>query len=401
MVKIKNELMNAIKSEDYNQIQTLIRNNCGTTITISKIEELAKTLKCEPLKQALTSCKKMQELKGTKIEENELLEIALFIETKLKAHIDKKKYYLKSDKTGLSRTIEYDPKTKLTFIHLKCHNGAKKLGTGFFKTVTKSIQYDHNKPEIVAHAEQKGTAHQEVKALKKAKGISGVIQAKSITLHKEKTTGDKKVSMVFKMYKPGALNESVIRKLSFNEKLKIAHDLLTGMKGLHEKGLVHRDLKPGNVFIDKDKNHVKAVVSDLGHGCKHKEAKGKIPNATTSYSPPEAFNANLHKIDYKKSDIFSLGVILFELLFEKQPEWMKNNLVHDTLKAKDQAQKKTVKKKFVEQIKLVQDDLKKKIAEKEAKSRKALFMEVISDMLEARASKRLSADNLLQKFKVI
>ena len=401
MVKVKSEFKAAIKNADYDQIQTLIHKNCGKKITVSKIEKLAQTLKCEPLEQAVASCKKMQALKDTKVEENELLEIAFFIETKLKSHIDKKDYYLKSDKTGLSRTIEYDPKTKLTFIHLKCHNGAEKLGKGYFKTVTKSIQYDRNKPELVAHAEQKGSADQEVQALKKTKDIKGVIQAKSITSHKEKATGDKKVSMVFKMYNPGALNAAVIKKLSFNEKLKIAHDLLTGMKGLHEKGLVHRDLKPGNVFVDKDKNHIKAVVSDLGHGCKHKEAKGKILNATKRYSPPQAFNANLDKIDYKKSDIFSLGIVFFEILFEKQPEWMKNNLLQDTLKENDPAKKKVVKKQFIEQIQLLQGDLKKKIAEKDAGSKKALFMEIISDMLEASASKRLSADNLLQKFTVL
>lgn len=349
-----------------------------------------------PLEYALASCKKMEKLSETGVGEKDLLEIAFFIETKLKGHIDKSEYYLKGVKTGLSRTVEYDPKSKLTFIHLKCHNGVKKLGKGYFKTVTKSIQYDREKPEIVAHSEQKGDASQEVDNLKKAKGIKGVIQAKAITMHEEAATGENKVSMVFKLFNPGALSETVIKSFSFQEKVKIAKDLLVGLKGLHEMNLVHRDLKRDNVFVDKKGGDIKAVVSDLGQGCSTKEAKGKIPNATRLYAPPEAFNEDLNKIDYKKSDIFSLACVIYELVFEKRPEWMNNEHFAKAQKEATPSEKKALKKSFILQVKNLQEDLQKKIEKKGKDSKKACIMKALIEMFNANPHKRASASQAIQ-----
>ncbi len=401
MTKIEDKFTQAIGQAEYDKIGSLIHQNCGSKITLTKIEELAKTLKCNPLQRAVSSCKKMAALSNTMMSEKELLEVAFFIETKLKAHINKKKYYLKSTETGLSRTVEHDPENKFTFIHLKCHNGAEKLGKGVFKTVTKSILYDREKPEIVAHAELKGNAEQEVKNLKQAKGLHGVIQAKSITSHKATSTGEKKVSMVFARYNPGALSDAVIKELSFKEKLKVAHDLLVGLTDLHKVDIVHRDLKSGNVFIDKNQNGVEAVISDLGQGLNQKLAKGKIPNATVRYSPPEALNADLQKIDYKKCDLFSLGVIFYEILFKKQPQWMADSLISEGLHSKDLGKKKITKKLFKEHIEKVQKRLKEKSDQKKKGSKKALFMQTISAMIEPNCAKRPTASELLHKFKVL
>jgi serine/threonine protein kinase len=396
MGKIETKFEGAIQHQDASAIATLIHKNCGKKITPAKIESIAKKLHYSPLEHALASCQKMQKLPGTGVGEKDLLEIAFFIETKLKGYIDKGEYSLKKDKTGLSRSIEYDPKSKLTFIHLKCHNGVKKLGGGVFKTVTKSIQYDREKPELVAHAEQKGDASQEVHNLKKAHDIKGVIQAKAIINHEGGGSSENKVSMLFKLFSPGALSETVIKSFSFQDKVKIAKDLITGLKGLHETNLVHRDIKRENIFVDKKGSDVKAVIADLGQGCSTKEAKGKIPNATRLYAPPEAFNDDLKKIDYKKSDVFSLACVIYELVFEKRPEWMKNEHFAKAQKDATSSEKKALKKSFSSQVKSLQEDLQKKIAKKEKNSKKAGIMKALIEMFNANPDKRANASDALK-----
>lgn len=396
MVKIESKFENAIQQQDHAAIAILIHKNLGSKITAEKIAAIAKKMQYSPLELAVASCQKMQKLEGTGVEEKDLLEIAFFIETKLKTHIDNGEHYLKSDQTGLNRTVEYDPASKLTFIHLKCHNGVKKLGKGYFKTVTKSIQYDRETPEVVAHSEQKGDANSgEVANLKKAHGVEGIIQAKAITTHQEAGTGMHKISMIFKIFNPGALSEGVVKSLSFKEKVKIIKDLLTGLKGLHDTDLVHRDIKRDNVFVDKQANEVKAVIADLGQGCSKKEAKGKIPNATRLYSPPEAFDEDLTKINYKKADIFSLACVIYELLFEKRPEWMHNEHFANAQKDATPDQKKMLKKSFITQVKNLQESLRQKIEKKDKGSKKAAVMKALVDMFKPKPETRANASHAL------
>lgn len=82
----------------------------------------------------------------------------------------------------------------------------------------------------------------------------------------------------------------------------------------HMQGIIHRDLKPGNIMLDEDNN---AYLSDFGIArVMGSDLTGSAIIGTPAYMSPE--QANGMGID-GRSDIYSLGVVLFELITGREP----------------------------------------------------------------------------------
>ncbi|MFN0051229.1 MAG: serine/threonine-protein kinase [Planctomycetales bacterium] len=85
----------------------------------------------------------------------------------------------------------------------------------------------------------------------------------------------------------------------------------------HGQGLVHRDLKPGNVLMD-DRGHPKVVDFGLAiHESRQALLKGDAAG-TPAYMAPEQVRGDTHRMD-GRTDVWSLGVILYEMLSERRP----------------------------------------------------------------------------------
>jgi serine/threonine protein kinase len=84
----------------------------------------------------------------------------------------------------------------------------------------------------------------------------------------------------------------------------------------HKQGLVHRDIKPGNILLGTDG---KPYVVDFGLALREENIlKGPRYAGTLVYMSPEQARGEGHRVD-GRSDIFSLGIMLYEMLVGRRP----------------------------------------------------------------------------------
>jgi serine/threonine-protein kinase len=84
----------------------------------------------------------------------------------------------------------------------------------------------------------------------------------------------------------------------------------------HSRGVVHRDIKPANIMLLKDSNEVKVTDFGIARITSSSKTKTGVIMGTPSYMSPEQVAGK--KVD-GRSDIFSLGVVLFEMLAGEKP----------------------------------------------------------------------------------
>ena len=118
--------------------------------------------------------------------------------------------------------------------------------------------------------------------------------------------------------------------LGINERLKLFMDVCQGVQHAHQKGIIHRDLKPSNILveqIDPDSPPVAKVI-DFGLA-KATESTQRLTDqsqftgigqvlGTLKYMSPEQAGLDTLDID-TRTDIYSLGIILYELLTGSTP----------------------------------------------------------------------------------
>ncbi|GAM12037.1 serine/threonine-protein kinase [Mesobacillus selenatarsenatis] len=95
--------------------------------------------------------------------------------------------------------------------------------------------------------------------------------------------------------------------------LSMTIKLCETLRPFHENGFFHRDLKPENIFINKKTKDVFLIDFNLS------SAKPFVGEGTRNYQSPEQREAN-GRVDYSRTDIFSIGIILYELVTGKVPE---------------------------------------------------------------------------------
>ncbi len=101
-----------------------------------------------------------------------------------------------------------------------------------------------------------------------------------------------------------------IGRLSPDKAAEMARGLAAGLAAAHDKGVLHRDLKPGNVLIDE---HGRVRLADFGLAGVEHESDGL--SGTPAYMAPELFDRKPATV---QSDIYALGLVLYEMFSGKQ-----------------------------------------------------------------------------------
>ena len=103
---------------------------------------------------------------------------------------------------------------------------------------------------------------------------------------------------------------------SVDESTLIVARMAEALHYAHQNRLVHRDVKPGNIVLDLES---KPFLVDFGLALKEEDfGKGGGILGTPVYMSPEQANGEGHRVD-GRSDIYSLGVVLYELLTGQRP----------------------------------------------------------------------------------
>ncbi|MCH7747570.1 MAG: protein kinase [Acidobacteria bacterium] len=153
--------------------------------------------------------------------------------------------------------------------------------------------------------------------LQEAKAASALDHPNICTIHEINETDDGQLYLVMAYYDGETLTERIERgPLALDEAVDIATQVGRGLAEAHGAGIVHRDIKPANLLIATS-----GVVKILDFGlAKLAGTEGVTQTGTTvgtvAYMSPE--QARGEEVDHR-TDIWSLGVVLYEMLTGQQP----------------------------------------------------------------------------------
>jgi len=160
--------------------------------------------------------------------------------------------------------------------------------------------------------------------LQRELNVMSSLEHESIVRMNECFDDSDRIYLVLDYCPGGHLLEYIIKSGAIKERLAscIFYQIVNGIKYCHSRGVAHRDLKPENILIDSIPN---IKICDFGLcGYVNENIKMKTFCGSPCYASPECIS----RIEYDgmKSDIWSIGVILYEMVTGHHP-WNTNNTI--------------------------------------------------------------------------
>ncbi len=167
------------------------------------------------------------------------------------------------------------------------------------------------------------------RALRELEVLGELTNAHVIRMFDSGLGADERWYMVFEDLEGAQLDHwhDFDRPMAPAQAVSLVHQACLGLAEVHARGVVHRDLNPANLWIEPDGNlKITDFASARGFG-EHAVAGDNVTTqhvlvGTPQYAPPEQLYSSTLTTG---SDVYSLGVILYELLSGRCPFWAENS----------------------------------------------------------------------------
>jgi len=191
----------------------------------------------------------------------------------------------------------------------------KRIGRGRFAEVYRAIDERLNREVAIKHIPvDEGMDTNAKQAVEEATLLASLNHPNIITLW-DIVVEKENIYLIMEYARGGTLRKLMNQKAKLPEReaLDIIAQICLGLGHAHEKGIIHRDLKPENIFLNE--GHWKIGDLGLGRILQGSQRASSTGTGTVAYNAPERFRPGYDK----RADIWSVGVMLFEMLTGKLP----------------------------------------------------------------------------------
>lgn len=196
----------------------------------------------------------------------------------------------------------------------------KQLGNGGFAEVFLAKDSDHDRLVALKTPRRDRLSTRELREsfLREARTIAVLDHPHIVPLYDCRELLDGRCIVVMKYVDGETLREALrLRQFTARDVAKLVADIADALDYAHRQGIRHRDVKPGNILLDRQGH---AFLADFGLAIDQQQQAWNSSEAagTYPYMSPEELIGDGALVDHR-SDLWSLGVVLYECLAKRRP----------------------------------------------------------------------------------